>query len=327
MKQVKKVMDYAACIFPICEKMGKDYGEYFSKKCYTLCTPSTISSPLNRNNTNAISFIGNFGYNRNSQIIELGKALKSLDADGKPTHIDVYSGGRSAGNICRCVGNGLSRGGGTGGDGVMLKRSFLLCCLLVLLCSMGVPVHAENSGACGKNVTWTLDDAGTLTISGEGEMEDHPAAYKTPYPWYSLRDAICSLVIEEGITKIPSSAFYDCDNLVSVQLPDSLTEIATRVFGDCDALVQVDIPDTVTRIGVSAFSGCDALTEVSLPTSLTEISANTFNTCLKLRTIRIPNGVTKIDYGHLLLATSCNRYRSRIAYGLSENRRLEYALP
>lgn len=172
---------------------------------------------------------------------------------------------------------------------------------------MGVPVHAENSGACGKNVTWTLDDAGTLTISGEGEMEDHPAAYKTPYPWYSLRDAICSLVIEEGITKIPSSAFYDCDNLVSVQLPDSLREIARRAFGDCDALVQVDIPDTVTRIGVSAFSGCDALTEVSLPASLTEISANTFNNCLKLRTIRIPNGVTKIDYGAFV---ACNKLQS-----------------
>ena len=37
---------------------------------------------------------------------------------------------------------------------------------------------AENStivasGTCGNNVTWTLDDAGTLTVSGSGEMKDY----------------------------------------------------------------------------------------------------------------------------------------------------------
>ena len=189
----------------------------------------------------------------------------------------------------------------------MLKRCFLLCCLLVLLCSISVPVQAESSGSCGKDVTWTLDDAGTLTISGEGEIEDCLAIYKTPHPWYSARDTICSLVIEEGITKIPSSAFYDCDNLVSVQLPDSLTEIGGRAFGDCDALVRIDIPDAVQFIGISAFSGCDALTEVSLPASLQEISPNTFNTCLKLRTIRIPDGVSKIGY---LAFVSCNKLQT-----------------
>ena len=32
--------------------------------------------------------------------------------------------------------------------------------------------HAEESGTCGENLTWVLDDEGTLTISGTGEMED-----------------------------------------------------------------------------------------------------------------------------------------------------------
>ena len=188
----------------------------------------------------------------------------------------------------------------------MLKRSVLLCCLLVLLCSVAAPVQAEDSGTCGKNVTWTLDDEGTLTISGEGEIEDYLTTHKAPYPWNSARSTICSLVVEEGITKIASSAFYDCDSLVSVQLPDSLREIARRAFGDCDGLVRIEIPDTVTRIGISAFSGCDALVEVSLPASLTEISANTFNTCLKLQRVHIPDGVTKIDYGAFV---ACNKLR------------------
>lgn len=29
-----------------------------------------------------------------------------------------------------------------------------------------------HSGTCGEDLVWTLDDAGTLTISGTGEMEE-----------------------------------------------------------------------------------------------------------------------------------------------------------
>lgn len=92
MKQVKKAMNYSSCIYPICEKMGRDYGEYFKKPYYTLSTPSTISEPLNAEKRNSISYIGNLGYKRNDQLVAMGKALKALDVEGKPDFIDVYSG-------------------------------------------------------------------------------------------------------------------------------------------------------------------------------------------------------------------------------------------
>lgn len=91
MKQVRKTMDYASCIFPICEKMGRDYGKLFNKPYYTLPTPSTISEPLREEKTNAISYIGNLGYNRNEQIVKLGQALLRVQSDKKPQYIDVYS--------------------------------------------------------------------------------------------------------------------------------------------------------------------------------------------------------------------------------------------
>ena len=31
----------------------------------------------------------------------------------------------------------------------------------------------QNSGTCGENLTWTLDDTGCLTISGTGDMEEY----------------------------------------------------------------------------------------------------------------------------------------------------------
>ncbi|MBQ8907579.1 MAG: hypothetical protein IJY71_03225 [Clostridia bacterium] len=91
MKQVNKTMAYASAIYPICDKMAKDYGALFQKPCHVLCTPSTIEKPLAYEKGNAISYIGNLGYHRNRQLIAIGKALKSLALDGKPSCIDVYS--------------------------------------------------------------------------------------------------------------------------------------------------------------------------------------------------------------------------------------------
>ena len=36
------------------------------------------------------------------------------------------------------------------------------------------------SGTCGDNLTWTLDDSGTLTISGSGEMYNYDYSYNVP---------------------------------------------------------------------------------------------------------------------------------------------------
>lgn len=91
MKHVNKTMAYASCIFPICEKMGRDYGKLFNKPYHTLPTPSTISQPLCEEKTNAISYIGNLGYKRNEQIISIGRALLNIQSDKKPEYIDVYS--------------------------------------------------------------------------------------------------------------------------------------------------------------------------------------------------------------------------------------------
>lgn len=92
MRQVCKTIDYASCLFTICDNMSKDYSEYFKKKnCYTLHTSSTMERKSLHNPTNNISYIGNLGYKRNEQLIELGQALKKIDCDGKPQYIDVYS--------------------------------------------------------------------------------------------------------------------------------------------------------------------------------------------------------------------------------------------
>lgn len=92
MRQVKKTMKYASCVFTICDKMAADYSKLFDKPCYTLHTGSSFSGPLVASKkTNRISYIGNVGYCRNLQLIDIGRALLKIDCDGKPEAIDVYS--------------------------------------------------------------------------------------------------------------------------------------------------------------------------------------------------------------------------------------------
>ena len=57
-----------------------------------------------------------------------------------------------------------------------MERSLemLLAVLQVMLLLAAVPARAADDvvdgGSCGDNLTWTLDSAGTLTISGTGDM-------------------------------------------------------------------------------------------------------------------------------------------------------------
>ena len=78
--------------------------------------------------------------------------------------------------------------------------------------SMTVYAHwsdgdAATSGTCGEALTWTLDEAGTLTISGTGDMTDWSDAAGTP--WYAFHDSIETVVIENGVTSIGEYAFND----------------------------------------------------------------------------------------------------------------------
>lgn len=61
----------------------------------------------------------------------------------------------------------------------IIKRTMVagLGMALLMVCMMLFPVKADaaeiiNSGSCGADVIWTLDDEGTLTISGTGDMDD-----------------------------------------------------------------------------------------------------------------------------------------------------------
>lgn len=58
------------------------------------------------------------------------------------------------------------------------------------------------SGSCGENVTWTLDEDGTLTINGSGNMTDYDFSNKFYTPWYNSLEEIKTVVIQDGHPRI-----------------------------------------------------------------------------------------------------------------------------
>ena len=178
-----------------------------------------------------------------------------------------------------------------------MKRKFLASLLAVCMALGLLPVTARaaevasgDCGAEGSNLKWTLDDAGTLTISGTGAMKDY-GVIDNPSPWGIGHH---TLVIGEGVTSIGDFAFYKCSDLTSVAIPGSVTSIGDGAFSSCSSLTSVTIPNSVTSIGDSAFNQCSSLTSVTIPDSVSSIGDRAFAICDSLTSVTIPGSVTSI---------------------------------
>ena len=151
---------------------------------------------------------------------------------------------------------------------------------------------AAKSGSCGKNLKWSLNSKGTLTISGKGAMYDY--ADKTDpdvnSPWYAHNKSIKKITIKSGATSIGAGAFTDC-KATSVSIPKTVTKIGNYAFQNA-SVKSVTVPNSVKTIGESAFYG-SGVTTVKLPNKLTKISDGLFGDS-KLTSITIPDGVTSI---------------------------------
>ncbi|MBQ6159331.1 MAG: leucine-rich repeat protein [Oscillospiraceae bacterium] len=178
---------------------------------------------------------------------------------------------------------------------LLLAAALLLSLVPQLLTPASAAVVA--SGSCGKNLTWTLDDQGTLTISGTGNMENYAASlWENTAPWKDNLEQIKRIFIQEGVTSIGDMAFYTANKATDVTLPNSLKTIGENAFGQCYQIKKVTIPTGVTMIPKDAFNYCSDLEEVVLHNNITEIGEGAFANS-GLRNIELPKQLKIIGYG------------------------------
>ena len=190
-----------------------------------------------------------------------------------------------------------------------------LLALAMLFALMPTAAFAEGSdpptsGTCGakdneKNVTWSLDSDGTLTISGSGKMADY--GDPNDQPWANRRSSINRVVIGDEVTSIGKNAFANCPGLEVVELPKNgvLETIKYNAFSWLDSssesvsagITEITIPASVKEIEKFAFEGCTELATVTFaPTSRLETIGSAAFQNTGISEISIPASVKKIGY-------------------------------
>ena len=189
----------------------------------------------------------------------------------------------------------------------MKKRILSLVLAVVLaLCLLPATAYAATtaSGACGKNLTWSLSSTGTLTISGKGAMAEYSNGNM---PWIAYKNQIKSVVLAKGITSIAYLSFSGYTKLTSVQIPDSVTDIGASAFDKCTALSDMTLPKNLKTLGWLAFAGCSSLKTLTMPASLTEGGGSAFSKCTGLKEVYFEKGSKAVEFEQFRFCTSLEK--------------------
>ena len=136
------------------------------------------------------------------------------------------------------------------------------------------------SGSCGDDLNWALSkSAGSnrydvLTISGTGSMNKYS---NTKRPWYSFRNHIKEIVINEGVTTIGGGAFQKLPNIASnIIIPATVTTIGLLAFRDInstssDVCIAVAAGSHLTSIDNAVFNGSNINIDLSNASELTTL--------------------------------------------------------
>lgn len=95
---------------------------------------------------------------------------------------------------------------------------------------------------------------------------------------------VTSVVIPEGVARIDSGAFENCNELGSAEIAGSVTNIGADAFNN-SSITNLILDEGLASIGSYAFEGCQHLANISLPDSLTNIGLAAFDNCSSLTAI------------------------------------------
>lgn len=183
----------------------------------------------------------------------------------------------------------------------VFKFSALILTIAVIVsCFTGIAAPAAGTSSSSSN-DFQIQDGVLMKYNGKGGK----------------------VTIPDSITKINSTAFYNCKELTEITIPSTVTQIGDSVFLGCSKLSKINVsnkneafcsengvvlnkdksklimcppafpqttfqvPKTVTGISESAFLGCSGLTNIIISDNVTEVPTISFTGCNKLATISV----------------------------------------
>ncbi len=190
-----------------------------------------------------------------------------------------------------------------------MKVRKLLCLLFVcglLVAALSARAVAAE-GSCGAGLSWNLDENGTLTVSGTGQMDDW---YSDSMPWASYKKLVTAVVIEDGVTGIGTSAFEGFTKLQKVTIGKDVAHIGSHAFEGCTGLTQVHISDVAAWCGITFedftnnpiyyakalyINDRPVSGALTIPEGVTQIPAYAFYYCAGITSVTLPDSVETVD--------------------------------
>lgn len=131
---------------------------------------------------------------------------------------------------------------------------------------------------------WKLSETGVLTL-----LSDIPFVSGQPYEWEQYAEQITEVVVAEGVTEIPNSAFSThYKNLKKVTMSSTVKEIGVAAFAYNSNLTEVYLNNGLKEVGNIAFASA-GFTEINLPEGVVW-SSDVFYECNNLVSVTIPKG-------------------------------------
>ncbi len=164
-----------------------------------------------------------------------------------------------------------------------------------------------KSGTCNDDISWTLSSFGNLVVSGTGDMPDYSS---NTAPWYSYRNYVKSIIVEDGITGIGDYAFYYIATAKNITIPASVTSIGSSAFYGCSAVDDLYIEDIASWMNIvfetnssnpmyyakNVYVDNVLTTSIEIPSGTEAIKSYVFYGYNTLTSVKIPKSVTSIAY-------------------------------
>lgn len=103
-----------------------------------------------------------------------------------------------------------------------------------------IPEEPVYSGKCGENVEWNYKD-NLITFSGYGKMNAFFALIdqESGQPWFSYRDDVKAVKIEDNVENLGRYAFSDCESLTEIAFPKTIQAIDDGALARTNSLSRI----------------------------------------------------------------------------------------